>query len=73
MNLALIGRSRRPDSSPSVLEIFSFDPKITSLSASPLVFCSLSLFLDFLKLILKFLLCLLQYFCEIEDKIQLDS
>ncbi|XP_022990379.1 SEC12-like protein 1 [Cucurbita maxima] len=36
VNLALIGRSRRPDSSPSVLEIFSFDPKITSLSASPL-------------------------------------
>ncbi|KGN63031.1 SEC12-like protein 1 [Cucumis sativus] len=36
VNLALIGRSRPPDSSPSTLEIFSFDPKVTSLSSSPL-------------------------------------
>ncbi|XP_038884218.1 SEC12-like protein 1 [Benincasa hispida] len=36
VNLALIGRSRRPDSSPSSFEIFSFDPKTTSLSSSPL-------------------------------------
>lgn len=37
VNLALIGKSRRPDSSPSTFEIFSFDPKTTSLSSSPLV------------------------------------
>lgn len=37
MNFAVVGRSRRPDSSPSVLEIFSFDPNTTSLSSSPLV------------------------------------
>ncbi|XP_008456561.2 SEC12-like protein 1 [Cucumis melo] len=36
VNLALIGRSRRPDSSPSTVEIFSFDPKVASLSSSPL-------------------------------------
>lgn len=62
VNFALIGRNRRPDSSPSVLEIFSFDPKITSLSSSPLVsiFFSvfLSLLLDFFLLNLKFCLFL---------------
>jgi prolactin regulatory element-binding protein len=33
----VLGRSRLGDSSPSVLEIFSFDPKTASVSSSPLV------------------------------------
>ncbi|KAF4368020.1 hypothetical protein CsatB_011324 [Cannabis sativa] len=37
VNLVVLGRSRkRGDASPSMLEIFSFDPKTTSLSSSPL-------------------------------------
>lgn len=36
VNLVLLARSRRGDSSPSVLQIFSFDPKTASLSSSPL-------------------------------------
>ncbi|PON42010.1 WD repeat containing protein [Trema orientale] len=37
VNLVVLGRSRnRGGSSPSMLEIFSFDPKTTSLSSSPL-------------------------------------
>ncbi|RDX66325.1 SEC12-like protein 1 [Mucuna pruriens] len=36
LNLLVLGRSRRGDSCPSLLEIFSFDPKTTSLSTSPL-------------------------------------
>ncbi|XP_054790079.1 SEC12-like protein 1 [Prosopis cineraria] len=35
-NLVLLGRSRRGNSCPSLLEIFSFDPNTTSLSSSPL-------------------------------------
>ena len=46
VNLAVLARSRKKrgdsDSSPSVLQIFSFDPKTASLSSSPLV-SSLSL------------------------------
>ena len=38
LNLVVLGRSRRGSSCPSLLEIFSFDPKTTSLSTSPLVF-----------------------------------
>ena len=43
VNLAVLARSRKKrgdsssDSSPSVLQIFSFDPKTASLSSSPLV------------------------------------
>ncbi|XP_062175394.1 SEC12-like protein 1 [Alnus glutinosa] len=36
VNLLVLGRSRLGDSSPSVLEIFSFDPKTASVSPSPL-------------------------------------
>ncbi|KAG4997921.1 hypothetical protein JHK82_028697 [Glycine max] len=36
LNLVVLGRSRRGSSCPSLLEIFSFDPKTTSLSTSPL-------------------------------------
>jgi prolactin regulatory element-binding protein len=36
VNFVVLGTSRRGDSSPSLLQIFSFDPKITSLSSSPL-------------------------------------
>ena len=49
VNLAVLARSRKKrgdsssDSSPSVLQIFSFDPKTASLSSSPLVSLSLSL------------------------------
>jgi prolactin regulatory element-binding protein len=32
VNLLVLGRSRLGDSSPSVLEIFSFDPKTASVS-----------------------------------------
>ncbi|KAB1225292.1 SEC12-like protein 1 [Morella rubra] len=35
-NLVVLGRSRLGDLAPSVLEIFSFNPKTTSLSPSPL-------------------------------------
>ncbi|KAF8403178.1 hypothetical protein HHK36_011275 [Tetracentron sinense] len=34
-HLVVLGKSRRGDSSPSLIEIFSFDAKITSLSSSP--------------------------------------
>jgi prolactin regulatory element-binding protein len=37
VNLLVLGRSRLGDSSPSVLEIFSFDPKTACVSPSPLV------------------------------------
>jgi prolactin regulatory element-binding protein len=37
VNLVVLGRSRLGDSYPSVLEIFSFDPKTASVSSSPLV------------------------------------
>ncbi|XP_027366061.1 SEC12-like protein 1 isoform X1 [Abrus precatorius] len=36
VNLVVLGRSRRGNSCPSLLQIFSFDPKITTLSTSPL-------------------------------------
>ncbi|KAG2672289.1 hypothetical protein I3843_13G031100 [Carya illinoinensis] len=36
VNLVVLGRSRLGDVAPSQLEIFSFDPKTTSLSSSPL-------------------------------------
>ncbi|KAF3434119.1 hypothetical protein FNV43_RR25222 [Rhamnella rubrinervis] len=36
VNFVVLGTSRRGDSSPSLLQIFSFDTKITSLSSSPL-------------------------------------
>ncbi|KAI4346445.1 hypothetical protein L6164_007340 [Bauhinia variegata] len=39
--LVALGRSRRGDSTPSMLEIFSFDPKTASLSGSPLTTYSL--------------------------------
>lgn len=37
VNLVVLGKSSRASSSPSVLEIFSFDPKTTSVYTSPLV------------------------------------
>lgn len=37
LNLVVLGRSRRGNSSPSLLQIFSFDPKTVSMSTSPLV------------------------------------
>jgi prolactin regulatory element-binding protein len=37
VNLVVMGRASGGESSPSVLEIFSFDPKTASLSSSPLV------------------------------------
>ncbi|OWM70266.1 SEC12-like protein 1 [Punica granatum] len=37
VNLVVLGKLRRGSSSPAVVEIFSFDPKTTSLSSSPLV------------------------------------
>ncbi|KAL5800391.1 hypothetical protein ACOSQ4_033275 [Xanthoceras sorbifolium] len=37
VNLVVLGKSRRVHSSPAVLEIFSFDPKTTTFSTSPLV------------------------------------
>lgn len=36
LNLVVLGRSRRGSSCPSLLQIFSFNPKTTSLSTSPL-------------------------------------
>ncbi|KAJ7970523.1 SEC12-like protein 1 [Quillaja saponaria] len=36
VNLVVLARSRLRDSCPALLEIFSFDPKTTSLSSSPL-------------------------------------
>ncbi|OIW13207.1 hypothetical protein TanjilG_17650 [Lupinus angustifolius] len=36
LNLVVLGRSRRGSSCPSLLQIFSFDPKTTSLSTSPM-------------------------------------
>lgn len=38
LNLVVLGRSRRGNSCPALLEIFSFDPKTISLSTSPLVY-----------------------------------
>ncbi|KAI4382674.1 hypothetical protein MLD38_008610 [Melastoma candidum] len=35
-NLVVLGKPRRPSSSPAAVEVFSFDPKTTSLSPSPL-------------------------------------
>lgn len=37
VNLVVLGKSRGANSSPSVLEIFSFDPKTNSVYTSPLV------------------------------------
>ncbi|KAG2717239.1 hypothetical protein I3760_03G165600 [Carya illinoinensis] len=39
VNLVVLRRSKLEDASPSQLEIFSFDPKTTSLSSSPLYVC----------------------------------
>ncbi|XP_061353422.1 SEC12-like protein 1 [Gastrolobium bilobum] len=36
LNLVVLGRCRRGSSCPSLLQLFSFDPKTTSLSTSPL-------------------------------------
>lgn len=40
VNLVVLGRSKRGNSCPSLLQIFSFDPKTISLSSTPLVFLS---------------------------------
>ena len=47
-NLVVICRSSRRDSSPAVLELFSFDSVTTSLSSSPLVSLCFSLSISFL-------------------------